>query len=171
MRGSKLISELAIGDRFSRSVFTKNDSIHPMSRKNFENHRKAGEANLQEIMVKNFKTKLIARLSKWIPRPPLDLGDTKVEETLEPFALIFLIQSLRKKVKSLLKEVRGNKLNVMFSPVVSRPSVVVGKGYRDWKKMARKKKSIQSQPSVLYFKRCISRHTCLMTKISISYVN
>ena len=171
MRGSKLISELAIGNRIPRSVFIKHDSIHPMSRNNYENHRKAVEANLQETMVKNFKTKLIARLSKWIPRLPLDLGDKKGEETLEPFALMFLIQSLRNKVKSLLIEVQGNKLNVVFSPVLSRPSVVVGKGYRDWKKMTRRKKSIQSQPSVLYFKRCISRHTCLMTKISISYVN
>ena len=142
-----------------------------MSRKNDKNHRKAKEASLQEIMVKNFKTKLIARLSKSIPKLPLDVGDKKKEETLEPFALIFLMQSLRNKVNSLLKEVQGNNIDVVFSQVLSRPSVVVGKGYRDWEKMARKKKSIQSQPSVLYFKRCISRHTCLMTKILISYVN
>ena len=142
-----------------------------MSRKNDKNHRKAKEASLQEIMVKNFKTELIARLSKSIPKLPLDVGDKKKEETLEPFALIFLVQSLRNKVNSLLKEVRGNNIDVVFSQALSRPSVVVGKGYRDWEKMARKKKSIQSQPSVLYFKRCISRHTCLMTKILISYVN
>ena len=142
-----------------------------MSRKNDKNHRKAKEASLQEIMVKNFKTKLIARLSKSIPKLPLDVGDKKKEETLEPFALIFLMQSLRNKVNSLLKEVQGNNIDVVFSQVLSRPSVVVRKGYRDWEKMARKKKSIQSQPSVLYFKRCISRHTCLMTKILISYVN
>ena len=142
-----------------------------MSRKNDKNHRKAKEASLQEIMVKNFKTKLIARLSKSIPKLPLDVGDKKKEETLEPFALIFLMQSLRNKVNSLLKEVQGNNIDVVFSQVLSRPSVVVGKGYRDWEKMARKKKSIQSQPSVLYFKRCISRHTCLMTKILISYAN
>ena len=142
-----------------------------MSRKNDKNHRKAKEASLQEIMVKNSKTKLIARLSKSIPKLPLDVGDKKKEETLEPFALIFLVQSLRNKVNSLLKEVQGNNIDVVFSQVLSRPSVVVGKGYRDWEKMARKKKSFPSQPAVLYFKRCISRHTCLMTKILISYAN
>ena len=149
----------------------KNTKRRRNGKANDENRKKSAKANLPEIMVKNFKAKLIAKLSKSIPRLSLDLVDEKKQEPIEPFALIFLIQSLRNKVKTLLKEVQGNKINAVLTPVLSRPSVVVGKGSMDWEKMARKKKSIQSQPSVLYFKRCISRHTCLMTKILISYVN
>ena len=103
-----------------------------MSRKNDEI---AQEEVPLKIRVTNLKEKLITRLA-------LDVVEKNKEQHLDPFALIFLIQSLRRKVKSLLERLRNNKINAVFSPALTRPSVVIGKGH--WKKMSRKKKSFQS---------------------------
>ena len=85
-----------------------------------------------EIGVSNLKEKLITRLAS-------DVVEKNKEQHLDPFALIFLIQSLRTKVKSLLERLRNNKINPIFSPALTRPSVVTGKGH--WKTMSRQKKS------------------------------
>ena len=103
-----------------------------MSRKNDEIIK---EEEPLEVRVRNLKTKVIARLA-------VDLVEKNKEQHLDPFALIFLIQSLRTKVKSLLEILRNNKINPIFSPALTRPSVVIGKGH--WKTMSRKKKSFQS---------------------------
>ena len=128
----KLISDDSVGDRLPRSVDSENQWIQPMSRKNDEI---AQEEVPLKIRVTNLKEKLITRLA-------LDVIEKNKEQHLDPFALIFLIQSLRRKVKSLLERLRNNKINAAFSPALTRPSVVIGKGH--WKKMSRKKKSFQS---------------------------
>ena len=64
-----------------------------------------------EIRVTNLKEKLITRLAS-------DVVEKNKEQHLEPFALIFLIQSLRRKVKSLLEELRNNKIPPVFPPTL-----------------------------------------------------
>ena len=125
------ISEHAIVSRLPRSVDSENQWIHPMTQKNDEIIK---EEEPLEIGVSNLKEKLITRLAS-------DVVEKNKERHLEPFALIFLIQSLRRKVKSLLERLRNNKINAVFSPALTRPSVVIGKGHA---KMSRKKKSFQS---------------------------
>ena len=126
------ISEHAIVSRLPRSVDSENQWIHPMSQKNDEIIK---EEEPLEIGVSNLKEKLITRLAS-------DVVEKNKEQHLEPFALIFLIQSLRRKVKSLLEELRNNKIPPVFPPALTRPSAVIGKGH--WKTMSRKKKSFQS---------------------------
>ena len=126
------ISEHAIVSRLPRSVDSENQWIHPMSRKNDEIIE---EEEPLEVRVRDLKTKVIARLAA-------DLVEKNKQQHLDPFALIFIIQSLRNKVKALLERLQNNKINAVFSPVLSRPSVVIGKGH--WKKMSRRKKSFQS---------------------------
>ena len=106
-----------------------------MSRKNDEIIE---EEEPLEVRVRDLKTKVIARLA-------VDLVEKNKEQHLDPFALIFIIQSLRSKVKSLLERLRKNKIPPVFPPALTRPSGVIGKGH--WKKMSRKKKSFQ--PSTL----------------------
>ena len=128
----KLISDDAIGNRLPRSVDSESQWIHPMSRKNDETIK---EEEPLETRVRNLKTKVIARLA-------VDLVEKNNQRHLDPFALIFIIQSLRNKVKALLDRLQKNKINAVFSPALSRPSVIIGKGH--WKKMSRRKKSFQS---------------------------
>ena len=128
----KRISDDAIGIRLPRSVDSESQWIHPVSRKNDETIK---EEEPLGIRVRNLKTKVIARVA-------VDLVEKNKPHHLDPFALIFIIQSLRKRVKSLLEELQNNKINAVFPRVLSRPSVVFGKGH--WKKMSRKKKSFQS---------------------------
>ena len=103
-----------------------------MSRKNDEIIE---EEEPLEVEVSNLKEKLITRFA-------LDVAEKNKEQHLDPFALIFIIQSLRNKVKALLERLQKHKINAVFSPALSRPLVVIGKGH--WKKMSRKKKSFQS---------------------------
>ena len=129
---NKLISDDATGNRLPRSVDSESQWIHPMSRKNDETVK---EEEPLENRVRNLKTKGIARLAA-------DLVEKNKQQHLDPFALIFIIQSLRNKVKALLERLQKHKINAVFSPALSRPLVVIGKGH--WKKMSRKKKSFQS---------------------------
>ena len=103
-----------------------------MSRKN---DKIIKEEEPLEIRVTNLKEKLITRLAS-------DVVEKNEEQHLDPFALIFIIQSLRSKVKSLLERLRNYEIPPVFPPALTRPSVVIGKGH--WKKMSRKKKSYQS---------------------------
>ena len=132
IRSYKPISEHAIVSRLPRSVDSEDQWIHPMSRKNDEINK---EEEPLEIGVSNLKEKLITRIAS-------DVVEKNKERHLEPFALIFLIQSLRRKVKSLLEELRNNKIPPVFPPALTRPSGVIGKGH--WKTMSRRKKSFQS---------------------------
>ena len=132
IRSYKPISEHAIVSRLPRSVDSENQWIHPMSRKNDEIIE---EEEPLEVRVRDLKTKVIARLAA-------DLVEKNKQQHLDPFALIFIIQSLRNKVKALLERLQNNKINAVFSPALSRPLVVIGKGH--WKKMSRKKKSFQA---------------------------
>ena len=103
-----------------------------MSQKNDEISK---EEEPLEVEVSNLKEKLITRFA-------LDAAEKNKEQHLDPFALIFIIQSLRSKVKSLLERLRNNKIPPVFPPALTRPSGVIGKGH--WKTMSRKKKSFQS---------------------------
>ena len=82
-----------------------------MSRKN---DKIIKEEEPLEVRVSDLKTKVVDRLA-------VDLVKKNQEQYLDPFALIFLIQSLRSKVKSLLEQLRNNKIPVVYSPSLIRP--------------------------------------------------